>query len=74
MPAVTFLYRAFRTIKGPTLDFVIRALDALGFQFVVQVDASIQRDLQSVAANLRADLIIRLALSEASQQLFFART
>jgi probable addiction module antidote protein len=31
------LYRAFRTMRGPTLDFVIRTFDALGFQLVVQV-------------------------------------
>ena len=31
------LYRAYRTTKGPTLDFVIKTFDALGFQLVVQV-------------------------------------
>jgi probable addiction module antidote protein len=32
------LYRAFRTVEGPTLHTVIGALDALGFQFVVQIE------------------------------------
>jgi probable addiction module antidote protein len=41
------LYRAFLTTKGPTLDFVVRALDALDFQFVVQVE----RELPETPAN-----------------------
>jgi probable addiction module antidote protein len=32
------LYRAFRRTEGPTLHTVIGALDALGFQFVVQFE------------------------------------